>query len=91
MRKAFAYIEKSEQEINTDIFSKDKMMNKFFSFSEAEQQIQKLKRNYNEINYVKSKMSTIIDSNNIKKYEELLYDIPRFFDDLSKTAFLILS
>ena len=90
LNKAMSNLTKSEQEINTDIFSKDKMMNKFFSFSEAEQQIQKLKRNYNEINCVKSKMSTIIDSNNIKKYEELLYDIPRFFDDLSKTAFLIL-
>jgi hypothetical protein len=85
-----ANLTRSEQEINTDIFGNDKIINKFFSFSEAEKQILKLKNNYNEINDVKSKISTIIDLNNIKKYEEILYDIPRSFDDLSKTAFLIL-
>ena len=90
LNKAMANLTRSEQEINTDIFGNDKIINKFFSFSEAEKQILKLKNNYNEINDVKSKISTIIDLNNIKKYEEILYDIPRSFDDLSKTAFLIL-
>ena len=90
LNKAMANLTRSEQEINTDIFGNDRIINKFFSFSEAEKQILKLKDNYNEINDVKSKISTIIDLNNIKKYEEILYDIPRSFDDLSKTAFLIL-
>jgi hypothetical protein len=81
---------KSEQEINSDIYSNEKIANKFFSFSEAEKEIQKLKNNYIEIKEVKSKISTIIDINNIKKYEELLVNIPISLDDLSKTSYLIL-
>jgi len=90
LNKAMANLTRSEQEINSDIFSKEKIINKFFSFSEAEKQIQKLKNNYIEIKDVKSKICTIIDIDNIKKYEEILFDIPNFFDDLSKAAFLIL-
>ena len=85
-----ANLTRSEQEINSDIFSKEKIINKFFSFSEAEKQIHRLKNNYIEIKDVKSKICTIIDIDNIKKYEEILFDIPNFFDDLSKAAFLIL-
>ena len=90
LNKAMSNLTKSEQEINSDIYSNEKIANKFFSFSEAEMEIQKLKNNYIEIKEVKSKISTIIDINNIKKYEEILYNIPRAFDDLSKAAFLIL-
>ena len=90
LNKAMANLTRNEQEINSEIFSNDKIINKFFSFSEAENQIQKLKNNYNEINEVKSKICKILDLDNIKKYEEILYDIPRSLDDLSKTAFLIL-
>ena len=81
---------KSEQEINIDLFSKEKIINKFFSFAEAEKQIQKLKNNYIEIKDVKHKVCSIIDVNNIKKYDELLFEVPRIFDDLSKASFLIL-
>jgi len=81
---------KSQQEINSDIYGNEKISNKFFSFSEAEKQIQKLKNNYIEIKDVKSKICTIIDENNIKKYEEILNNIPRTFDDLTKASFLIL-
>ena len=81
---------KSEQEIHSDIYSKDKITNKFFSFSEAEKQFQKLKNNYLEIKEAKSKVTKIIDLDNIKKYEEIMYTIPKSFDDLSKSAFLIL-
>jgi hypothetical protein len=81
---------KSEQEINIDLFSKEKIINKFFSFAEAEKQIQKLKTNYIEIKDVKHKVCSIIDVNNIKKYDELLFEVPRVLDDLSKTSFLIL-
>ena len=81
---------KSEQEINIDLFSKDKIKNKFFSFAEAEKQIQKLKTNYIEIKDVRRKVCSIIDANNIKKYDELLFEVPRVLDDLSKTSFLIL-
>jgi hypothetical protein len=81
---------KSEQEINIDLFSKEKIINKFFSFAEAEKQIQKLKNNYIEIKDVKHKVCSIIDVNNIKKYDELLFEVPRILDDLSKASFLIL-
>ena len=85
-----ANLTKSEQEINSDIYSNDRISSNFFSFSEAEKQIQKLKNNYNEIKDIKSKKCTIIDIDNIKKYEEILYTIPKSFDDLIKASFLIL-
>ena len=85
LNKTMSNLMKSEQEINSDIYS-----NKFLSFSEAEKQIQKLKNNYLEIKDIKSKMCTIINIDNIKKYEEILNTIPKTFDDLSKSAFLIL-
>ena len=90
LNKAMSNLTKSEQEIHSDIYSKDKITNKFFSFSEAEKQIQKLKNNYLEIKEVKNKVTKIIDIDTIKKYEEIMYDIPKSFDDLSKSAFLIL-
>ena len=90
LNKAMTNLTKSEQEINSDIYGNEKISNKFFSFSEAEKQIQKLKNNYIEIKDVKSKICTIIDENNIKKYEEILNNIPRTFDDLTKSSFLIL-
>jgi len=90
LSNAMNNLTKSEQEINIDLFSKEKMINKFFSFGEAEKQIQKLKTNYIEIKDVKRKVCSIIDVNNIKKYDELLFEVPKAFDDLSKTSFLIL-
>ena len=90
LNKAMANLTKSEQEINSDIYSNDRIANNFFSFSEAEKQIQKLKNNYIEIKDIKSKICTIIDIDNIKKYEEILYTIPKSLDDLSKASFLIL-
>ena len=90
LNKAMSNLTKSEQEIHSDIYSKDKITNKFFSFSEAEKQFQKLKNNYLEIKEEKSKVTKIIDLDNIKKYEEIMYTIPKSFDDLSKSAFLIL-
>ena len=90
LNKALSNLTKSEQEIYIDLFSKEKMVNKFFSFSEAEKQIQKLKDNYLEIKEVKSKMCSFINLNYIKKYEELLVNIPISLDNLSKTNYLIL-
>ena len=90
LNNAMSNLTKSEQEIYSDIFSKDKLVNKFFSFNEAEEQIQKLKNNYIEINNVKSKLCTIIDIDNIKKYEEVLFTVPKALDDLTKASFLIL-
>jgi len=90
LSNAMNNLTKSEQEINIDLFSKEKMINKFFSFGEAEKQIQKLKTNYIEIKDVKRKVCSIIDVNNIKKYDELLFEVPKALDDLSKTSFLIL-
>ena len=90
LSNAMNNLTKSEQEINIDLFSKDKIKNKFFSFAEAEKQIQKLKTNYIEIKDVRRKVCSIIDANNIKKYDELLFEVPRVLGDLSKTSFLIL-
>ena len=90
LNKAMSNLTKSEQEIYIDLFSKEKIINKFFSFSEAEKQIQKLKENYLEIKDIKSKMCSFININYIKKYEELLVNIPISLDDLSKTSYLIL-
>ena len=90
LNKALSNLTKSEQEIYIDLFSKEKMVNKFFSFSEAEKQIQKLKDNYLEIKEVKSKMCSFINLNYIKKYEELLVNIPISLENLSKTNYLIL-
>jgi len=90
LNKAMSNLTKIEQEMYSDIFSKDKITNKFFSFSEAEKQFQKLKSNYLEIKEAKNKVTKIIDLDNIKKYEEIMYTIPKSFDDLSKSAFLIL-
>jgi hypothetical protein len=90
LSKAMNNLTKSEQEVNIDLFSKEKIINKFFSFTDAEKQIQKLKTNYIEIKDVKRKVCLILDANNIKKYDELLFEVPRVLDDLSKTSFLIL-
>jgi len=90
LSKAMNNLTKSEQEINIDLFSKEKIINKFFSFADAEKQIQKLKTNYIEIKDVKLKVCSIIDANNIKKYDELLYEVPKALEDLSKTSFLIM-
>ena len=90
LNKAMSNLAKSEKEISSYISSKEKISNKFFSFSEAEKQIQILKNNYIEIKNAKNKVTTIIDLNNIKMYEETLYYVPKSFDDLSKAAFLIL-
>ena len=90
LNRAMSNLTKSEQEIYIDLFSKEKMINKFFSFSEAEKQIQKLKDNYLEIKDIKSKIFSFVNLNYIKKYEELLVNIPISLDDLSKTSYLIL-
>jgi hypothetical protein len=90
LSKAMNNLTKSEQEVNIDLFSKEKIINKFFSFTDAEKQIQKLKTNYIEIKDVKRKVCLILDANNIKKYDELVFEVPRVLDDLSKTSFLIL-
>ena len=90
LNTAMANLTKSEQDFNTEIFNKEKMFIKFFSFEEAEKQIQNLKSNYTEIKEVKSKVSTIIDLEHIKTYQDVFYNIPKSFDDLSKASFLIL-
>ena len=90
LNKAMSNLTKSEQEINSYIYNKEKIFNKFFSFEEAEKQIQILKNNYIEIKNAKNKVTTVIELDNIKKYEETLYYVPKTFDDLTKAAFLIL-
>ena len=90
LNTAMANLTKSEQDFNAEIFNKEKIFIKFFSFEEAEKQIQKLKSNYTEIKEVKNKVSTIINLDNIKTYQDILFNIPKSFDDISKAAFLIL-
>ena len=90
LSNAMANLTKSEQDFNTEIYNKEKIFIKFFSFAEAEEQIKKLKNNYNEIKEVKNKINTIINLDNIKKYQDVLFNIPKSFDELTKSTFLIL-
>ena len=90
LNKAMSNLTKAEQEINSDFFNNDKISNKYFTFFDAENEIQKLKDNYLEIKSIKGKLNDIIDVNNIKAYDEILYNIPKSFEDLSKVSLLIL-
>ena len=79
---------KSEKEINEQLFfERDKKY--MISFEEAEEQIQKLKNNYEEIEKIKKKIKPIIDANNIRTMEKNMNNIPIYFDQLTESAILI--
>lgn len=81
---------KSEREMNEDLFFENKNKIKYFSFDEAEELIQKLKSNYEEIEKVKKEIKPIIDINNINSMEKNMNNIPMSFDQLTTSTLLII-
>ena len=82
---------KSEREMNEEVFlENEKNKYKYFSFEEAEEQIQKLKNNFEEIEKAKKEIKTIIDYNNIKSLEKSMVNIPMTFDNLTKSTLMIM-
>ena len=77
-----------EKEINEELFfERDKKY--AISFEEAEEQIQKLKNNYEEIEKIKKEIKPIIDANNIRAMEKNMNNIPISFDQLTESTLLI--
>ena len=93
LNKAMANLTKSEQEINDVLFSNDKNylnLNKYISLQEAEIQIQKLKNNYTEITEAKKNIFNIITSETMKKWEEMLINVPKVFDEIFRATDLVM-
>ena len=82
---------KNEREINDELFFESEQ-NKYrcISLDEAEEKIQKLKFNYEEIEKVKKHIKTIIEINNIKTMETVMVNIPMSFDKLNSSTYLIM-
>lgn len=82
---------KNEREINDELFFESEQ-NKYrcISLDEAEEKIQKLKYNYEEIEKVKKDIKTIIEINNIKTMETVMVNIPMSFDKLNTSTVLIM-
>ena len=79
----------SEREMNEELFLEGEKHIKNFSFDEAEQQIQKLKNNFEEIEKVKIEIKPIIDYKNINSMEKYMNNIPMAFDKLVMNTLLI--
>ena len=93
LNKAMANLTKSEQEINDVLFSNDKNylnLNKYISLKDAEIQIQKLKNNYNEITEVKKNIFNIITTETMKKWEEMLINVPKVYDEIFRATDLVM-
>ena len=93
LNKAMANLTKSEQEINDVLFSNDKNylnLNKYISLQDAEIQIQKLKNNYTEITEAKKNIFNIITSETMKKWEEMLINVPKVFDEIFRATDLVM-
>ena len=93
LNKAMANLTKSEQEINDVLFSNDKNylnLNKYISLQDAEIQIQKLKNNYNEITEAKKNIFNIITTETMKKWEEMLINVPKVFDEIFRATDLVM-
>ena len=82
---------KNEREINDELFFESER-NKYrcISLDEAEEKIQKLKYNYEEIEKIKRDIKTIIEVNNIKTMETVMVNIPMSFDKLNTSTILIM-
>lgn len=93
LNKAMANLTKSEQEINIDFYTNDKKyynINKYLSLQEAETQIKKLKNNYMEITTVKNNIFDIITTETMKQWEDMLNNVPNFFEEMSKASNLVM-
>ena len=80
----------NEREMNEDLFLEGEKYIKYFSFDEAEKQIQKLKINYEEIEKLKKDIKPIIDFRNINSMEKYMNNIPMAFDKLVMNSLLIM-
>ena len=93
LNKAMANLTKSEQEINIDLFPNEKNylnLNKYISMQDAEIQIQKLKNNYLEITEAKKNIYNIINEETMKKWEEMIINVPKVYDEIFKATDLIM-
>ena len=93
LNKAMANLTKSEQEINIDLFPNEKNylnLNKYISMQDAEIQIQKLKNNYLEITEAKKNIYNIINDETMKKWEEMIINVPKVYDEIFKATDLIM-
>ena len=93
LNKAMANLTKSEQEINDVLFSNDKNylnLNKYISLQDAEIQIQKLKNNYTEITEAKKNIFNIITTETMKKWEEMLINVPKVYDEIFRATDLVM-
>ena len=93
LNKAMANLTKSEQEININIFSNEKNylnMNKYLTLQDAEVHLQKLKNNYTEIITAKKNIYDIINPESIKKWEEMIQNVPKAFDQMFKATDIIM-
>ena len=86
LNKTMFNLSKTEKEM--EFLNNDK---KYFSFDDAEKIIQKFKNNYNEISSVKNKINNMFDVQNILKMNELMTNLSLQFDELCKTALLIIN
>ena len=80
---------KAEREMNEELFLEGEKKINNFTLSEAEDQIQKLKKNFEEIEKVKKEINPIIEYNNIKIMEKNMNNINISFDQLTESIFLI--
>ena len=93
LNKAMANLTKNYQEININIFSKEKNylnMNKYLTLQDAEVHLQKLKNNYTEIITAKKNIYDIINPESIKKWEEMIQNVPKAFDQMFKATDIIM-
>ena len=88
--KIMLNLSKNEQEMNNNFSINEKNSNKYFSFDEAEAEIHKLKKIFNEIQELKQNTKPIINITNINTYEKYFNEIPISFDELIKSILLML-
>lgn len=89
--KVMQSLNKTEQEINDELYINEKTNKNYFSFDEAEIKIKKIKQNYKEIKTIKTEVKNVIDLTNINNVEKFLSSIPKSFDDLSKSSLAIIT
>ena len=93
LNKLMLDLSKTEQLINKELsIGKDKKFipnNNYFSFDEAEELIQKLKINYNDIKTKNTDIKDISEIENFNTLNDLLGNISSQFDDLTKNGLKI--
>ena len=94
LNKAMLNLTKTEQEINIDFFAEEKSyynLNKFTSLEEGEIYIKKLKNNFTEISLAKKNIYNIITDESIKKWEEMVNNVPKTFEEMYTATDFILN